>query len=59
MLYFQHKVHENSLLGFCVLRRPTDHSIYYLSIFNVFKFEKNIAIICMNEMFLFSNNIYY
>jgi len=59
MLYFQQELHENSLLDVCVRRRPTDHSIYYLLIFYVFKSKKHIAISCMNEMFLLYNDIYY
>jgi len=59
MLYFHHNLYENTLLGVCGRRRPTDHSIYYLPIFNVFKPEKNIAIICMNEIFLLYNYVYY
>jgi hypothetical protein len=58
MLYFQQNLHENTSLGVCVLRRPTDHSIYYLSIFNVLKSEKYIEMSCMNEMFSLYNNIY-
>jgi hypothetical protein len=53
MLYFQHKLHENTLLGVLVRRMPTDHSIYYLSIFTVCKSEKHTAISCTNEMFFF------